>query len=610
MSLPRSIEGKAKNVSELLLDKKYKLDFYQREYKWETSHIIDLLEDLSSKFLTYYDEKHERKRVKKYGSYFLGPIVICNREDGNFIIDGQQRLTSLTLLLIHLNHLQETMKRKVSVDRYIFSESFGEKSFNLDVDERVDCMRALYENHFFDISGHNESIQNLYERYQDIRENFPEGLNEKNLSHFIDWVLKKVEMVEITAYNDEEAYMIFETMNDRGMSLNPTDMLKGYLLANIIPDNRMSANAFWRNQIAELIKIDKDEETEFFKVWLRAKYAESMRERKRGAVNRDFENIHLFHRWVRNEKRRLGLQKESDFEDFVMNKFRFFSDRHIENLNASLVFQNDLDYVYYNASNNFTLQYPLLLAPLQTDDDKETIKKKIRLIAGYIDIFIARRVWNQHTLSYSSIVYTMFGLIREIRDKSVSELADILTKRIDETEETFRSNPDFSMNQQNRRYIHRLLARITCYIEEQSGIVSSYENYISREIKKPFEIEHIWADKLDYHKDEFDNKYEFDEYRNRIGGLLLLPRGFNQSYGDLPYKKKLPHYFGQNLLAKSLHPKCYQRNPNFKNYVHQSALPFEPHIEFKKKDLDKRRDLYSRICEKIWDPERFEKELQ
>lgn len=502
------------------------------------------------------------------------------------------------------------MKRKISVDRYIFSESFGEKSFNLDVDERVDCMRALYENHSFDISGDKKSIQNLYERYQDIRENFPEGLNGKNLLHFIDWVLKKVEMVEITAYNDAEAYMIFETMNDRGMSLTPTDMLKGYLLANIIPDNRMSANAFWRNQVAELIKINKDEETEFFKVWLRAKYAESMRERKRGAVNRDFENIHLFHRWVRKEKRRLGLEKESDFKDFVMNKFRFFSDRHIENLNASLVFQNDLDYVYYNASNNFTLQYPLLLAPLQTDDDKETIKKKIRLIAGYIDIFIARRVWNQHTLSYSSIVYTMFGLIREIRDKSVSELADILTKRINETEDTFRSNPDFSMNQQNRRYVHRLLARITRHIEDQSGIESSYEKYISREIKKPFEIEHIWADKLDYHKDEFDNKYEFDEYRNRIGGLLLLPRGFNQSYGDLPYKKKLPHYFGQNLLTKSLHPKCYQKNPNFKNYVQQSALPFKPHMEFKKKDFDERRELYSQICEEIWDPERFEKELQ
>ncbi len=609
MSLPRSIQGKAKNVSELLLDKKYKLDFYQREFKWEPPHIIALLEDLSSKFLSHYDKEHERKHVKKYGSYFLGPIVICNREDGNFIIDGQQRLTSLTLLLIHLNHLQKAFDHKASVDRYIFSESFGEKSFNLDVDERADCMRALYEDQPFDISGQSPSVQNLYERYQDLRENFPDGLDEKNLLQFIDWMLYKVEMVEITAYNDDDAYTIFETMNDRGMSLNPTDMLKGYLLANMNPGKRMSSNEFWRNQVAELIKIDKDEETEFFKVWLRAKYAESMRERKKGAVNQDFENIHLFHRWVRSESTRLGLTRQRDFEHFVMSKFRFFSNQHMRNLKASDIFQKELDCIYYNASNNFTLQYPLLLSPLQIDDDPETITKKIRLVAGYIDFFIARRVWNQRTLAYSSIVYTMFSLIREIRDRTVSELADILTKNINETEETFKTNPEFSLNQQNRRYIHRLLARITSHIEEQSGIASSYENYISREIKKPFEIEHIWADKLERHKDEFDNVYEFEEYRNRIGGLLLVPRGFNQSYGDLPYKKKLPHYFGQNLLAKSLQSKCYEHNPNFKNYVERSELPFRSHSEFMKKDLDERGKLYSRICEEIWNPRRLMEEI-
>ena len=42
-----------------------------------------------------------------------------------------------------------------------------------------------------------------------------------------------VHLVEITTYSDDVAYTIFETMNDRGLSLSPTDMLKGYLLANI-----------------------------------------------------------------------------------------------------------------------------------------------------------------------------------------------------------------------------------------------------------------------------------------------------------------------------------------------------------------------------------------
>ena len=610
MSLPRGIKGEAKNILEILSNKKYKLDFYQREYKWDTPNVIDLLEDLTSKFFSSYDKTHERIDVKEYGNYFLGPIVICKKKNGNFIIDGQQRLTTLTLLLMYLNNLQKDQDDKVRLDHLIFSESFGKKSFNLEVDEREECMAALYKNELFDTTDRSESVQNLYLRYQDAKENFPDGLDKSNLLHFVDWLLNKVEMVEITAYNDEDAYEIFETMNDRGISLTPTDMLKGYLLANMSSDHRVPANDLWRNQVGELIKIDKDEEIDFFKVWLRAKYAETIRERKKGAVNQDFENIHSFHRWVRNEKQRLGLKKKSDFQDFVMQKFKFFSNRQLQILKASRLFEKDLDYVYYNASNTFTLQYPLLLAPLQPEDDPDTIKKKIRLVAGYIDIFIARRVWNQRTLGYSSIVYTMFNLIRDVRDRTVPELANILTKRVNDMEETFRSNPEFSMNQQNRRYVHRLLARITYHIEEQSGIASNYEKYISREIKKPFEIEHIWADKFEYHKDEFDNKYEFDEYRNHVGGLLLVPRGFNQSYGDLPYNDKLPHYLIQNLLARSLHPNCYQKNPSFRDYIECSGLSFKVHEEFNKKDLAERQELYGKVCEEIWSPKRFERELE
>jgi hypothetical protein len=107
---------------------------------------------------------------------------------------------------------------------------------------------------------------------------------------------------------------------------------------------------------------------------------------------------------------------------------------------------------------------------------------EIRLISGYLDIFIARRVWNQRTLGYSSILYTMFNLMKEIRDKAIEELVSILTKKVEDMAETFTSNPSFSLNQQNRRYVHRLLARITYHIEQQSGIPSNYENYISSEI--------------------------------------------------------------------------------------------------------------------------------
>ncbi len=82
-------------------------------------------------------------------------------------------------------------------------------------------------------------MQNILARYGDMEE-VPGGAQRRQaLPYFVDWLIENVHLVEITAYSDDDAYTIFETMNDRGLSLSPTDMLKGYLLANI--DERTSA---------------------------------------------------------------------------------------------------------------------------------------------------------------------------------------------------------------------------------------------------------------------------------------------------------------------------------------------------------------------------------
>src|SRR5262249_34477990 len=151
--------------------------------------------------------------------------------------------------------------------------------------------------------------------------------------------------------------------------------------------------------------------------------------------------------------------------------------------------------------------------------------------------------------------------------------------------ETFASNERLYLHQQNRSYLHRLLARITDYVEMQSGLPSRYAEYVSATGPDRFEVEHIWANTPGRHMDEFSHPADFDAYRNRIGGLLLLPKRFNASYSALPYADKLPHYNSQNLLARSLHPLCYEHNPGFLRFVRESGLPFRAHVEFKKADL-------------------------
>jgi hypothetical protein len=245
----------------------------------------------------------------------------------------------------------------------------------------------------------------------------------------------------------------------------------------------------------------------------------------------------------------------------------------------------------------------LLLAPLLPDDSETVVEKKIRLVAHYLDILLTWRLWNFRSIAYSTMQYAMFLVMREIRGLEPDSLAKKLYELLCKEQETFSSNNRLRMHQLNRYTLHRIIARITDYVEKQSGDHGRYTEYVSSEGKNRYEIEHIWADHFEDHEDEFDHPNDFAEYRNRIGGLLLLPKKFNASYGDLPYEKKLPHYFSQNLLARSLHPDCYRHNPGFLRFVGESKLHFKPHEQFKKTDLDERSELYRRIAERIWNPE-------
>ncbi len=249
----KEIRGDAKNIRTLLGGSKYAIDYYQREYRCERKQITELIDDLAEKFAESHEEGNDRSAVEGYGHYFLGSIIISDKDGHKYIIDGQQRLTSLTLLLIYIHRRLEDEQQKRQLTDLIFSQKFGKRSFNLDVPERTPCMEALFTGQLFDDNGHPESVTNILHRYQEIEEYFPEDISGDMLPYFTDWLIENVHFVEITAYSDADAYTIFETINDRGLSLTPTDMLKGYLLANITDANtRVRASKVWREHIAKL----------------------------------------------------------------------------------------------------------------------------------------------------------------------------------------------------------------------------------------------------------------------------------------------------------------------------------------------------------------------
>ena len=597
-------------LAEILGNKKYTVDYFQREYKWERINIEQMISDLVNAFMESYQVGHKTKDVENYGTYYMGSIVLSEKGGGASIIDGQQRITSLTLLLIYLYHAtNKTMSEQLS--NMIYSDSYGEKSFNIQVEERESCLKALYETGEYTVKDtDDESTRNMAERYQDICECFPRDLfTDESLKSFVYWVKGKLILVKITALSEENAYTIFETMNDRGVPLTSSDMLKGFILSKFSHDDtRKKVNAQWKKDMLALDVFETSAESQFFQAWFRAKYAITIREGKANSVNMDFENIGVrFHNWFKenNEKNLLAEAINGNIEDFIDKHYRFYLNQFIKIKKAEQLYNHDLPHIYYLYFWGIapSLSYPLFMAPLKIDDTEEVCNQKIEIVAKHIDNFVVRRSVNYRLFSSNSIRYTMCNLIKSIRNKSVEELKVVLAKNTEQIDDFTIAMPKFRLHGQNGRFVKYLLARITSFVEEQCGMSSNFVVYMTNPDCKPFEIEHIWSDHFEWHTDEIEQTDKFNETRNSIGDLILLPNGVNQSLNDLDTSKKLPHYIKENILAKSLCKQTYEKNPAFTQFVTLNKLSFTWYDDIKKNDIADRCKLYAELANLIWNKE-------
>ena len=99
--IKNKIEANDISINNLLKGEKFTIDYFQREHQWQEKHIKILIDDLASTFLKSYSPNHKRSNIIDYQNYYLGPIVFNQNDDGKKSnIDGQQRITSITLLLI------------------------------------------------------------------------------------------------------------------------------------------------------------------------------------------------------------------------------------------------------------------------------------------------------------------------------------------------------------------------------------------------------------------------------------------------------------------------------------------------------------------------------
>ena len=599
------------SVSKLFGDTRYNIDYYQREYRWERRQVAQLLDDLFGSFGESHEPGNVRTDVEKYGQYFLGPVILTQREGVTDIVDGQQRLTTLTLLLIALYHRIDDSDQRTTISSLIMTTRMGERTFTLAVPERAQCMEVLYTGKMPVPETSDPSVRNIIDRFADIEELLDGGLDPAALPFFADWLMYRVMMVSVSATTEQDAYTIFETMNDRGLRLTLPEMLRGYLLSRIeSPADRSTASDIWKERVADLAELGKEEDVDAIQAWLRGRRAETTSRYVAGVAPGDYERIgNEFHRWVRDvEETRLGLIAPSDFGDFIHKDFDFYVGWYARLRRAAESHTESLETVQYIASQGFTLHYAIFLAALHTGDNEHTALRKIRATAAYVDILIHRRLWNSMRIGQTYLRFPLFDLAKRVRGAaSVEELVSVLTREIEANDLDFSPDWRFRRNLRNGNIVRRLLARLTLYVESGHSGVASYDDLVTTG-RHGYDIEHVIADKPERYPRDFDDELEFAEKRNWIGGLLLIPSSVNRSYGALAYESKREHYLKENLLAASLHPLAYVNNPEFNRFIDDSKLPFTPHDQFGKDELDRRQALYGQIAAQVWSPDRIRDE--
>lgn len=606
---------KTDTLETILTRGKFEVDYYQREYRWGRKQIEQMLMDFYDTFRQYFDFTNHStpSEVQTYGYYYMG-CIICTNQTTRQVIDGQQRLTSLTLLLIYLRNLQSQITNvpylPVNIDGLIYKDNFGSMSFNLDVPERNACMQALWDQNKAYVAD-NESNKNLLARYSDIEELFPDDLKGEALPYFIYWLKGKVLLLEIDTPSEDEAHTIFLTMNDRGLSLNSAEMLKAFIIQQVNDATRDSVNKVWQQNIthiknaftSESSGTVKAEDVDFISAWLRAKYANSIRETKKGSEDRDFELLgEKFHTWVRiNARTKMQLTQPNQYRDLVTIEMTLMAKLYLRIKEYSEKMTKGFEAVFYNAHRDISYQTYLIMSAVRVEDTPAIVDQKIKMVSTFIDIFASTRIFNYKKINWNTNKNLLFRVMCQIRNQNVTTIGIKLVSTLQRMSEKLDAIQNFELNQFTGRYMLHMLARLTDYVNVRMGLASQFEIYVDRNPKTSYDIEHILPDDYSSYKDLFNDEEDFKNTRKKFGNLILLTSSHNRSYQDMPYSQKVIQYMKDNILAQSLNPIAYQNNPKF--LALSNEYNFKAYSQFDKIAIRERLQLYTSLAKSIWNPQ-------
>lgn len=600
----------------------YSLPYFQREYKWESRHFVELLNDIQASFLLNYDPSHGRAEVSNYSPYFLGSIITSAEKDGKKpLIDGQQRLTSTFLILAHLERYrrENSIPKAADLSALLGSLNFGSMDYSIEFSQtrkQIFDFFLDYDKPYDEAMRNAEDIPNLDEGDKKLLEalrttdTLLDSAVRTAISYFIDYVVERVLLIDISVTSEAEAHRVFVTMNDRGLRLGPIDLLKGQILSKIpVPTEAHACHIAWVKTINSLRAIDPEEDSLFFRNLFRAKWAEKMRGKSKGAPPEDFDVIgEAYHRWFEDNTTRVAMATADDYVRFARDDVPKYCEIYSFIKSSEADLRVDQESIFFNAARKFSFQAMVLLAPVRVSDTTTDWQKKVSLTSRFIDLILTSRTIEGKENNYDNLKEPSFAIAKNIRDMDYPTLLAYVQQEWPKYFTSFSKLADIKYTRSDRSDMLYILARIACFLEDaftQTNRVG-FQTYWQRDRgMKTFDIEHLFKGAYDTTSlpatHGFSDSKDYTDSRNLLGALILLPRSRNRSLQDKCYRDKLQAYSTENVLAQTLCEAFYQNNPNVVTYLSANkTIDLAPINDFTKGDISRRASAYLEVAQKVW----------
>lgn len=605
------------NIDRVFSNTAYYIDFYQRDYRWTDEPVLRLLDDIFFKFKEEYARSEAldpspETITEHYPWYYLNTYVTNVVGGRTYVVDGQQRLTTLSLILVKLRHLAIDYGSELQgwLETKIGGQQGFERHFWMNHIGHKEAQKALFDGKPLDEVPVDSGItaQNMVANYRTISAFIDKELKDQRcFETFVFYFLYRLVLINL-GVEQTDVSMVFEVINDRGVRLRPYEILKGKLLGQIdkIELDRDKYNELWEDRANAINAFKEDEMDAFFRFFLKAKFANSRKEGQRfdGDYHREMFSTSM------DEK--LGLlHNPAKVKSFLKGDFDYYSRLFIKLRKHYGEDQEVFRGLLYNDLLDLDAPFHLVQSACVQNDPEED--EKIRVIAHEIDRFFTL-LQIQNAYDSNGFASALFEISAKIRGQSVDTIRPAFDSVLKETIASRRGVQDaeplsYSAFRQTGRlslnitFVRYFFARIDEFLAKETkiGVRHPIRDLVTkRGHVNGFHVEHIlaWNDENLAH---FDNDEErFEQQRNRLGGILLLKGLDNISSNNEVYTLKLKSYANTLLWNETLRADSYKSKLDMKALKERHNLDLNPLEQFGPDELEARHRLLFDIVSVIW----------